>query len=53
MITRLKKQVETKDDFDVERPGLKIQSSQAALPIVDDLNSFCKTIVGADPERAV
>ena len=53
MITRLTKQVEAKDDVDIERLGLKIQSSQAALSIVDDLNSFCKILGGADSERAL
>ena len=53
MITRLTKQVEAKDDVDIERLELKIQSSQAALSIVDDLNSFCKTLGGADSEKAL
>ena len=41
------KQAETNDDFDIERPELKIQSSQAALFIVDDLNN-CETLGDAD-----
>ena len=32
------------DDFDIERPELKIRSSQAALSIADDLNNFCETL---------
>ena len=35
-----KKQAEADDVFDTEQPELKICSSQAALSIVDDLNSF-------------
>ena len=42
------KQVETDDDFDIERPELKIRSSQAALSIVDDLNNFCETLGDAN-----
>ena len=42
------KQAEADEDFDIERPELKIQSSQAALFIVDDLNNFCKTLDDAD-----
>ena len=42
------KQAEADEDFDIERPELKIQSSQPALFIVDDLNNFCKTLDDAD-----
>ena len=42
------KQVETDDDFDIERPELKIRSSQAFLSIVDDLNNFCETLGDAN-----
>ena len=42
------KQAEADDDFDIERPELKIRSSQAALSIVDDLNNFCETLGDAD-----
>ena len=46
------KQAEADDDFDIERPELKIRSSQAALSIVDDLNNFCETLGDADPVSA-
>ena len=42
------KQAEADGDFDIEQPGLKIRSSQAALSIVDDLNNFCETLGDAD-----
>ena len=42
------KQAEADDDFDIERPKLKIRSSQSALSIVDDLNNFCETLGDAD-----
>ena len=42
------KQADAVDDFDIERPELKIRSSQAALSIVDDLNNFCETLGDAD-----
>ena len=42
------KQAEADDDFDIERPELKIRSGQAALSIVDDLNNFCETLGDAD-----
>ena len=42
------KQAEVDDDFDIERPELKIPSGQAALSIVDDLNNFCETLGDAD-----
>ena len=42
------KQVDADDDFDFEQPELKIWSYQAALSIVDDLHSFCKTLGDAD-----
>ena len=42
------RQAEAHDNFDIEQPELKIQSSQAALSIVDDLNNFCKTLGDAD-----
>ena len=42
------KQAEADDDFDIERPELKIQSSQAVLYIVDDLNNFFETLGDAD-----
>ena len=35
------KQAEADDDFDIEQPELKIQSSLAALSISVDLNNFC------------
>ena len=35
-------------DFDIERPELKIRSSQAALSIADDLNNFCETLGDAE-----
>ena len=38
------KQAEPDDDFDIEQPELKIQSSLAALSISVDLNNFCKTL---------
>ena len=41
---KTEKQAAADDDFDIERPELKMQSSQAALSIVDDLNNFCKTL---------
>ena len=34
------KQAETDDDFDIERPELKIRSSQTALFIAHDMNNF-------------
>ena len=45
---KTEKQAEAHDDFDIERPELKIRSSQAALSIVDDLNNFCETLGDAD-----
>ena len=39
---------EVEDDFDMERPELKIKSCQAELSIVDDLNNFCETFGDAD-----
>ena len=42
------KQAEADDDFDIERPELKIRSSQAALSIADDLNNSCETLGYAD-----
>ena len=42
------KQAEANDDFDIERPELKIRSSRTALSIADDLNNFCKTLGDAD-----
>ena len=42
------KQAEADDDFDIERPELKIRSSQAALSIPDDLNNFCETLGDAE-----
>ena len=42
------KQAETDGDFDTEQPELKIRSNQAALSIVDDLNSFCETLGDAN-----
>ena len=39
-----KKQAEADNVFDTEQPELKICSSQAALSIVDDLNSFWETL---------
>ena len=42
------KQAEADDDFDIERPELKIRSSQAALSIADDLNNSCETLGDAD-----
>ena len=47
------KQAEVDDDFDIERPELKIRSSQAALSIVDDLNNFCETLGDADVVSAL
>ena len=44
---------EVEDDFDIERPELKIKSSQAALSIVDDLNNFCETLGDADLASAL
>ena len=43
---KTEKQAEADDDIDIdiERPELKIRSSQAALSIADDLNNFCKTL---------
>ena len=38
------KQAKADDDYDIERPELKIRSSQAAFSIVDDLNNFCETL---------
>ena len=38
------KQAEADGDFDIERPELKIRSSQATLSIVHDLNNFCETL---------
>ena len=45
---KTKKQVEADDDFDFEQPELKIRWSQAAMFIVDDLNSLCKTLGDAN-----
>ena len=42
------KQAEVDDDFDIERPELKIRSSQGALSIADDLNDFCETLGDAE-----
>ena len=42
------KQAEADDDFDIERPELKIRSSQAALSIADDLNNFYETLGDAE-----
>ena len=42
------KQAEADDDFDIERPELKIRSSQAVLSFADDLNNFCKTLGDAE-----
>ena len=44
----MEKQLDADDDFDFEQPELKIWSYQAALSIVDDLNSFCKTLGDVD-----
>ena len=33
---------------DIERPELKIRSSQAALSVADDLNNFCETLGDAE-----
>ena len=41
-------QAENDDDFDIEQPELKMQSSQAALSVADDLHSFCKTLGEVD-----
>ena len=38
-----KKQAESDDDFDIERPELIIRSSQAVLSIEDHLNNFRET----------
>ena len=38
-----KKQAESDNDFDIERPELKIRSSQAVLSIEDHLNNFRET----------
>ena len=35
-------------DFDIERPELKIRSSQTALSIANDLNNFCETLGDAE-----
>ena len=43
-----KKQAEADDDFNIERPEMKIWSSQDVLSIVDDLNNFCETSGDAD-----
>ena len=43
------KQAQVNDDFDIERPQLKIWSSQAALSIVNYLSSFCETLGNTDP----
>ena len=42
------KQAKADDNFDIERPELKIRSSQAALSIADDLNNFCETLGDAE-----
>ena len=42
------KQAEADGDFDIERPELKIRSSQAALSIADDLNNFCEKLGDAE-----
>ena len=42
------KQTEADDDFDNEQPELKIQSTKAALSMVDNLNSFCQTLGDAN-----
>ena len=42
------KETEADNDFDIERPELKIRSGQAALSTVDDLNNFCETLGDAD-----
>ena len=42
------KQTEADDDFDNEQPELKIQSTKAALYMVDNLNSFCQTLGDAN-----
>ena len=47
-----KKRAEAKDDFDIEPQELKIRSSQVALSIVNNLNSFCKTLGDADLANA-
>ena len=36
---KTEKQTEAKDDFHIEQPELKIQSSQASLTMVDNLDS--------------
>ena len=47
------KQAEADDDFDNERPELKIRSSQAALSIADDLNNFYETLGDAELASAL
>ena len=47
------KQAETDENFYIEQPELKIQSSQAALSIVDNLNNFCETLGDADLVKAL
>ena len=42
------KQTEADDDFDSKQPELKIQSTEAALSMVDNLNSFCQTLGDAN-----
>ena len=48
-----KKQAEADDYFDIERPELKLQSSQVALSIVGDLNNFCETLGDTDLASAL
>ena len=47
------KETDVNDDFDIERPELKIKSNQAALSVVDDLNSFCETLGDDDLNSAL
>ena len=47
------KHTEVDGDFDNEQPKLKIQSTQASLSIVDDLNSFSQTLGDANLTSAL
>ena len=48
-----RKHTEVDGDFDNEQPELKIQSTQASLSIVDDLNSFSQTLGDANLTSAL
>ena len=50
---KTEKQTEAKDDFHIEQPELKIQSSQASLTMVDNLYSSWQTIGDTDLASAL